>query len=337
MIAKLKLTACVVSLAVAFGVLSPSVSSMLGLTGGVARGQYQFGTATDLVIPGDAPNGDFGPALTSDNLTLYFSSTGRSGGLGGQDLWRTTRATASGSFGAPVNLGAPLNTPGEELIPKTSLDGLSLYFVSNRPGTLGNNDIWIATRATTSASFGAPVNLGGAINTSSLDGGPDITADGLILVFNSDRPGGSGERDLYIATRASTASAFGSVVNLGPTINTSDDDYSPSISADGLILFFASTRPGGFGDHDLWVTTRASITSPWGAPVNLGPDVNGPFTDYNPEISWDGSRLVFTSTRSVGGSGSIYEVAVVPEPSTSALVACGLLLAGTVVCRRRCE
>jgi Tol biopolymer transport system component len=325
MIAKLKLTACVVSLAAAIAVLSPGVSSMLGLTGGEARGQYQFGPASELVIPGNSPNGDLGPALSSDNLTLYFASNGRSGGLGGRDLYQATRTSPTASFGAAVNLGAPLNTSVEELIPKTSLDGLSLYFVSNRPGTLGNNDIWLATRASTAVNFGAPVNLGAPINTSSLDGGPDITADGLTLVFNSDRPGGSGSRDLYIATRASTAAAFGSAVNLGPTINTSDDDYSPSISADGLRLFFTSTRPGGFGDHDLWVTTRASLAAPWGAPVNLGPDVNGPFTDYNPEISWDGSRLVFTSTRSVGGDGSIYEVTVVPEPGTFAIAIVALI------------
>jgi hypothetical protein len=53
--------------------------------------------------------------------------------------------------------------------------------------------------------------------------------------------------------------------------------------------------------------------------------VNGPFTDYNPEISWDGSRLVFTSTRSVGGDGSIYEVTVVPEPGTFAIAIVALI------------
>jgi hypothetical protein len=69
--------------------------------------------------------------------------------------------------------------------------------------------------------------------------------------------------------------------------------------------------------------------------VNLGPDVNGPFTDYNPEISWDGSRVVFTSTRSTGGDGSIYEVTVVPEPSALGLAGCSLLLAGIAVRRRK--
>jgi Tol biopolymer transport system component len=227
-----------------------------------------------------------------------------------------------------------VNTSLEELVPKTSLDGLSLYLVSNRSGTLGGNDIWVSTRASTSASFGAPVNLGAPVNTSSLDGGPDITADELTLVFNSDRPGGLGERDLYLATRATTAAAFGSVVNLGPTINTSFEEYSPSISADGLSLFFASDRPGGFGSHDLWLTSRASLAAPWSAPVNLGASVNGPSTDYNPEISWDGSRIVFTSTRNVGGDGSIFEAAVVPEPNAAALSLVAGLAASVYTIRR---
>ena len=232
-----------------------------------------------------------------------------------------------------------MNTSSEELIPKTSLDGLSLYLVSNRPGTLGGNDIWLSTRALTGASFGAPVNLGATINTASLDGGPDITADGLTLVFNSDRPGGLGDRDMYIATRATTAAPFGSVVNLGPTINTAGDDFSPSLSADALSLFFTSDRPGGFGDLDLWVTTCASLAAPWGAPVNLGPNVNSQFIDYNPEISWDGSRIVFTSTRNAGGDGSIFEAAVIPEPNTIALA--GVALCGAVCAiaarRRHCR
>jgi Tol biopolymer transport system component len=233
-----------------------------------------------------------------------------------------------------VNLGAAVNTSSYELIPKTSLDGLSLYFASNRTGTVGDNDVWVATRATTSDNFGSPVNLGAPINTPSLDGGPDISADGLTIVFNSNRPGGSGQRDLYIATRATIANPFGAVVNLGPAINTSFDDYSPSLSADGLTLYFASDRSGGLGDHDLWATKRASLAAPWGTPVNLGPNINTAFTDYNPEIAWDGKSVVFTSQRS--GIDAIYQAPVVPEPSTLALAACGgLFLAGLARHRRR--
>ena len=67
---------------------------------------------------------------------------------------------------------------------------------------------------------------------------------------------------------------FGTPTNLGPVINSSSGAASPSISADGLSLFFCSKRPGGSGGADLWVTTRATKDDPWGTPVNLGPIVN---------------------------------------------------------------
>ena len=114
---------------------------------GFAQAQFEFAPVTQLVIPGSNSTipGDYGPSLSSDNLTLYFcSSDDRPGGLGGDDMWRTTRTTPTGSFDPPVNLGASVNTSRDELVPKTSLDGLSLYFASNRSGTLGDRDVWIA-------------------------------------------------------------------------------------------------------------------------------------------------------------------------------------------------
>jgi Tol biopolymer transport system component len=308
-------------------ILSLCLLLLVSAFAGSAQAQFQFAPATQLVIPGSSSVefGDFGPSLSSDNLTLYFSSYRRPGGRGNDDMWRTTRTTLTGSFDPPVNLGVAVNTSRDELIPKTSLDGLSLYFVSDRLGTLGDRDVWIATRASTSDSFGPPVNLGAAINTPFLDGGPDVSADGLTLVFNSDRPGGFGQRDIYLATRATTADPFGSVVNLGPTINSVYEELSPSLTADALSLFFGSDGPGGFGDIDLWVSSRVSLAAPWGTPVNLGSNVNSAFKDSNPDIAWDGASIVFTSGRS-GGVDHIYQAAVVPEPSTLLLAAFGLVI-----------
>jgi hypothetical protein len=275
---------------------------------GFAQAQFQFDAPTQLVLSG-AMSGDFGPSLSSDNLTLYFTTYGRPEDLGGWDIWQAIRPTLTGEFEDPVILEDPINSEYNDGIPKPSRDGLSLYLVSNRTGTYGDNDVWIARRASTSDSFGEPVNLGESINTPYLDGGPDISDDELTLVINSTRPGGLGDRDLYLATRATTTDEFGDAVNLGPEINTAYDDYSPSLSTDGLNLFFSSDRPGGFGGHDLWVTSRESLSDPWGAPVNLGSSVNSASYDYNPEISWDGSRIVFTSDR--GGVDEIYEAEIV--------------------------
>jgi Tol biopolymer transport system component len=298
---------------------------------GSAQAQLQFAPATQLVLPNPSQN-DASASLSSDNLTLYFMSDARTPSQGAFEIWTATRATPSGIFGPAVTVGAPLNTSSDDGNPKISRDGLSLYFTSNRPGGHGDLDGWVATRASTNAGFGTPVNLT-ALNSAFSDGGPDVSADGLIAVFSSNRPGGSGERDIYLATRSTTSAPFGSVTNLGPTVNTSANERSPSLSPDALSLFFSSDRPGGFGFGDLWMSNRDSLAAPWGAPVNLGSNVNSAGTDELPDISWDGSSLLFDSDRS--GVFRMYQAAVIPEPSTIALAVCGLPLVGFRARRRR--
>jgi len=98
-------------------------------------------------------------------------------------------------------------------------------------------------------------------------------------------------------------SGWSTPTNLGATVNSAAIDFTPEISRDGLSLYFASTRPGGFGATDLWVSQRASVDAPWGAPVNLGPTINSAGPDAAPYLSRDGHRLFFASGRS-GGFGS---------------------------------
>ncbi|MHC4228566.1 MAG: hypothetical protein ACYSW0_14165 [Planctomycetota bacterium] len=150
-------------------------------------------------------------------------------------------------------------------------------------------------------TFGTPTNLGPIVNSSAGDASPSISADGLELYFSSNRSGGSGDYDLWVTTRDTKDDEWDPPMNLGPTVNTSDVDRCPSISADGLSLFFGSrNRAGGAGHDDVWVTTRDTKDDPWGAPVNLGPTVNGPSAECDPSISSDGLSLFF---RVVGGPG----------------------------------
>jgi len=86
---------------------------------------------------------------------------------------------------------------------------------------------------------------------------------------------------------------FGEPVNLGPTVNSSSGDSNPSISADGLSLYFGSSRPGTSGNSDIWVATRSALNAPWGKPVNLGSPVNSGAIEIEPDISADGLELYF--------------------------------------------
>ena len=170
-------------------------------------------------------------------------------------------------FGEPTNLGPTVNSAYSDRDPSISADGLQLYFTdwSNpRPGGYGSTDIWVTTRPTKDDPWGTPVNLGSTVNSSYDDLTPSISADGLSLYFGSDRPGGYGDRDIWVTTRTTTGDPWGEPVNLGPIVNSSGADRGPSISADGLSLFLHSERSGGVGGQDIWVTTRTT-------PLTLGP------------------------------------------------------------------
>jgi len=205
----------------------------------------------------------------------------------------------------PENLGPTVNSSLFDGQPTLSTDGLTLLFVSLRPGGHGDEDLWMCTRASVRESFGEPVNLGPTVNSRYNECFPFLSADGLTLLLSSRRPGGRrwGRSDLWMCTRASARESFGEPVNLGPTVNSSFTDGGGVLSVDGLVLLFKSDRPGGQGDHDLWMCMRASAGEPFGKPVNLGPSVNSSVLEGSPALSADGRTLVFGSDRPGGQGG----------------------------------
>jgi Tol biopolymer transport system component len=285
------------------------------LGSGSAKADFTFGEATNLGprVNSSAPENQ--PNISADGLRLYFQSN-RLGGQGGNDLWVTSRATKDDPWGPPANLGPAVNSSGGDGYPCILADGLTLYFQSNRSEGHGRSDIWVTTRATVNNPWGPPVNLGPPLNTADRDAGPSIPLDGLSLYFNSDRPGGFGRSassDLWVSNRATTDDAWGEPVNLGPSVNSPDNDLHLGVSADGMALFFTSSRPGGSGPYDIWVSTWSMIDTTWDLPVNLGPIVNSPASDRQPSISNDGSTLYFSSDRSGGeGDFDIWKAPIIP-------------------------
>lgn len=163
--------------------------------------------------------------------------------------------------------------------------------------------IGIAGNAKADYVLSTPANLGPAVNSDADDESPSISADGLILVFFSTRPGGYGELDLWMTTRTTTSEPWGESVNMGPIVNSPDVDWCPSISSDGCTLYFGSRRAGGLGNSDIWVTTRITREDDWSEPVNVGSNVNTAGNDGTPFISEDGLELYFSSLFRDGGYG----------------------------------
>jgi hypothetical protein len=196
------------------------------------------------------------PSVSSDGLTLYFSDyfyrPDRPGGVGGHDLWMATRTSRRDPWGEPTNLGAGVNSPADEEAPSISHDGLTLIFSSERAGTRGFDDLWMCTRPATQDPWSLPVNLGPVVNSDYYELNGQLSSDGLTLFFESDRPGGLGGYDIWVAVRKSIDDRWGPPINLGPPVNTVGEDGLGAVSADGKTLYFAGDRPGGWGSWDMW-------------------------------------------------------------------------------------
>jgi hypothetical protein len=245
-----------------------------------------------------------GPALSKDGLSLYFQSN-RPGGHGGNDIWVSQRASREDGWGQPVNLGPTINTAANEDAPSFSRDGHTMFFNSDRPGSFGMRDIYIARRTHTGDDFGweEPVNAGPAVNSAFMDAGPSYLeneeAGSPLLYFGSTRLGGV--YDIYVSEQAADGS-WGPAV-LVPELSSPQSDQRPSVRFDGLELFLHSDRPGGVL-ADLWVSTRQTTLDPWSAPVNLGATVNSTSIDQQPFIASDRETLFFASDRP-GGHGNL--------------------------------
>lgn len=271
--------------------------------------QYSFGTPVNLGLGINSEYGEGSPIVSSDGLELYFHSN-RPDGFGGVDLWKATRSSVGDEWGDPVNLGEAVNSPANEIAPTLSSDGLELYFsdfINLREGGQGKSDIWVTTRASRSSDWSTPVNLGPVVNTAGEEITPEISPDGLELYFETDRPGGLGSDDLWVARRSSRSGDWGDPEWLGAEINTVGMDHCPTLTSDGLTLFYDCTPPGT-EIGDLMVVRRAAVDQPWGKPINLGHPHSG---HYAGGIAPDGSTLYFSSAAPGGyGAADIWMVPI---------------------------
>jgi serine/threonine protein kinase len=195
----------------------------------------------------------------------------------------------------PQNLGRVVNTKGNDHSPCISADGLTLLYHSRGHAQEDNVDIWQCRRPTIDAPWGPPERLPPAINDPKhWCGDATLSADQLSLVFASEWRNGLGLFDLFESRRSSIDAPWSEPVGLGSEVNSVDQDRSPALSADGLVLWY--TR--GVSDearYDLMVCRRPSRDAPFGPPVAVGPPVNALQFETDPAISADNLVLLWTS------------------------------------------
>ncbi|MCB2376898.1 OmpA family protein [Hymenobacter sp. BT635] len=199
----------------------------------------------------------------------------------------------------PTRLAEPMNTFRYQYFPALTADNRFLVYTA-RPKVESNEDLFIA-KQNKDGSLGNPVSISPAINTSYNEGAGSISGDGKTLVFAScDRPNAVGNCDLYISRR--TGNAWSKPQNLGRNVNSAEWDSQPTLSADGRTLYFTSTRRGGKGQEDLYVTTLQEDGT-WSLARNLGEPVNTPGKDMAPFIHASGTTLYYVTDGLVGMGG----------------------------------
>jgi hypothetical protein len=207
--------------------------------------------------PVNTPFIDGAPSLSADGHVLFIHSN-RPGALGGNDVWVVRRSGSKDEedWEAPVNLGPDVNTTDDEQGPEyVSSDGGGAIYFNRGNQALGLSDLY-RVEVKRDGSTQGPAEPVAELNDPAFnDAAPTLRADAREILFWSTRPGGLGA-DIWQSTRQSANHPWTPPQNAGPLLNSPAADFTPELTQDALTLYLASTRPGGFGGFDLWVSTR---------------------------------------------------------------------------------
>ncbi len=253
---------------------------------------------------------EYWPCLNGEGNTLVFTRLIKHDKDGGKIAWPqedfyVSQKDSSGWQDA-LPLGPPINTHENEGAQCISADGRLLFFTGcGRPGGLGSCDLYLSVRQ--KGIWSEPVNLGAPVNSGAWESQPSVSADGRWLFFTSNRNGGKGKMDIWRAERLGVSPegypVYGKVANL-ESVNTTGNDLSPFIHADGKTLYFSSDFWPGMGGKDLFFIKLDSIKQlppqNLGYPVNTSADEEGLVVEVTGEKGW------FTSNSAGPGGRDIY-------------------------------
>ncbi len=238
----------------------------------------------------NTPNAEYLPSLTADEKYLVYTAVVE----GQEDFYISEKVDGVWQPGQPM---AEINTFQNEGAQAISADGRLLVFTAcNRREGLGRCDLYFSELQ--GDRWTRPRNMGQPINTSAWESLPSLSADGKALYFASDRPGTVGKIDLWVSYRQADGS-WGEPQNMGPSINTPEDDQAPFIHPDGQTLYFMSKGHPGMGGFDLYYSRRQADGS-WGKPQNMGYPINTDANEGALIVSLDGRTAYFASDKDPG-------------------------------------
>lgn len=265
----------------------------------------------------NSPQDDFGLAMPLDT-TLAFFTTNRSGSPGLHSIYWARRASAT--WGRPEPAVA-INNSESNGVPSLAPNGETMYFAGCDYG-FGDCDLYEVESGVRGSvppetvPWMVPRNMGLSVNGSYWDSQPCVAADGSIMAFASDRPGGFGGRDIWLCLRNQDGS-WSRPINAGAQVNTVYDEVTPFITPDRRTLFFASNGHPGMGGFDLFLAELDPETDidPLLPALNLGQPINSTADDIALTVSSGGTQTFIASNRSGGlGGYDIYRLSTPPVP-----------------------
>jgi WD40-like Beta Propeller Repeat len=210
------------------------------------------------------------------------------------------RCNLSAPFGAPTPISS-VNTVANDSSGHLSSDRLALYFVSERGGGPGREDLFVATRTSETSVFGTPTVIVN-VNSASYDEGAVISADGLALYLSSNRNNGV-DHELFVANRTTVAGVFSTpALLLG--VNSTSHDLISHVNAAQTVMYVQSNRSG---NYDLYRAERASTTQAFDTPVSIGALNDSMINDASLVVTDDELTAYFSSTRAGGAGADVYK------------------------------
>jgi hypothetical protein len=274
-------------------------------------------TINNLEKPINTANSEYVPLINADESMLIFTYRGERsmGGLQNpivnpesstgeyyEDVFYCIKDSL-GNWTEPQPIPGEINTKENEACVSLSSDGQTLYIFESTE--LDEGAIYESKLEGT--EWGKPTRLFGDINSLSWEGSISVTADGKTAYFSSERPGGKGGKDLYIAHLLEDGS-WGNVKNMGDSINTSFDEDAPYIHPSGEFFIFSSTGHNSIGYYDIFESNITDDTV-FSKAINLGTPLNTPGNDVFYTLTTNGKHGYYSSGKSRGyGKQDIYRV-----------------------------
>jgi outer membrane protein OmpA-like peptidoglycan-associated protein/tetratricopeptide (TPR) repeat protein len=246
------------------------------------------------------------PTLTADEQTLIVTvkmpddTIRNDWNNASEDFYQSKKV--DGVWQKRSNVGPPINTPANEGAQCISPDGQFLFYtLCNSPGGMGRCDIYFSMKE--GKKWSTPKNVGPPINSKFWDSQPSLSSDGNTLYFVSNRPGGKGEKDIWSSTLTKEG-YWGTPVNLGDSINTTESDMSPYIHPDNQTLYFASAGHPGMGKHDIFYA-RMKKDGTFGKPTNIGYPINTAGDEFSLIVNSKGNLAYYASADRKEGFGNL--------------------------------